>query len=215
MALVPGGSTQYVRVESFCLDVTEVTVDDYVACVKSGACSAVDASDHGPACNWTKEGRGKHPMNCVSFWEAEAHRRALGKRLPTTEQWEFAAGGGPEQRKFPRGDEPPKDQLCWSGAANGPAAQRKGTCPAGSMPGDVGRYGHLDLAGNVREWTATPIRAAPGVARAVSTVAEVGRAWSDTWAASQLVGGYHSGDDPSARADDRGFRCSSPLGREI
>lgn len=220
MAFVPGTETPGMSKDSFCLDITEVTVDAYAACVKSGKCDAKDAGSEfregeahrslpSKACNWGVQGRGDHPMNCVSLDWADAYCASIGKRLPATEEWETAARGGAEKRNFPWGAEPPTDHMCWSGTtAGGKRVRRKETCKVGSTPRDVGPYGHMDLGGNVREWTASYIREAPGVARSIPTASEVGRAWSDSYVGSQLIGGMYSGDDPTARSTDRGFRCA-------
>lgn len=141
-----------VTVQPFCLDRTEVTADAYAACVRAGQCTA-DHLTEAPLqihearyCNYGARGRGKHPINCVDWNESATYCRAQGKRLPTQEEWEWAARGGSEGRPFPWGNQPPRlgCTILESGAA---------TCPAGSNSQDVAPGGIHDLAGNVSEWT--------------------------------------------------------------
>src|SRR3569832_758584 len=79
------------------LDVTEVTVDAYRACVASGACSEPVT---GGACNWDVADRGNHPVNCVTWHQAMPYCSWAGERLPTEEEWDTAARGA-ERRAFP------------------------------------------------------------------------------------------------------------------
>jgi sulfatase modifying factor 1 len=144
-----------VTVQPFCLDVTEVTVASYAACVLAGGCSAhgtwtsyssttgIPWSSEG--CNYCVTGRGNHPMNCVDWNQAGDYCKAQGKRLPTEEEWEWAARGGTEGRTYPWGKAAPASasQLCWG----------DGTCPVGSFPKGDAPGGIHDLAGNVSEWT--------------------------------------------------------------
>jgi formylglycine-generating enzyme required for sulfatase activity len=153
MAFVKGGSYKMgflkneATVGDLCLDTTEVTAKEYGACVDAKKCndSWVNCA---PESTYKKEGKEDHPMVCVDFQQAVDYCTAQGKRLPTDEEWEWAARGGPEGRVFPWGNDEPSDQLCWSGKG-----ARKGTCSVKEHPGGASTQGLLGLAGNVFEWT--------------------------------------------------------------
>jgi len=122
MALVPGGTYRMgseagdsdeqpvheVEVARFCLDLTEVTVSDYAGCVSSGKCMPANT---GGSCNAGVAGRENHPINCVDWNQADAYCQAQGLRLPTEEEWEYAAKGGDEDRRYPWGAAPPGPTL--------------------------------------------------------------------------------------------------------
>lgn len=155
MAFIPGGAFQmgergdHVRVRNFCLDITEVTAAAYSHCVGQGMCS-----DEGSRCTYGATfgdpEKLDHPMNCVSHTQALAFCRARGKRLPSEEEWEWAARGGPLGRAFPWGDSAPDNQLCWSGKQT-----LNSTCPVGRFRDGNSAHGIADLAGNMYEWTSS------------------------------------------------------------
>ena len=155
MTLVAGGTFKMdlrkdpVTVGALCVDTTEVTASSYAACVKAGQCSA-DNLKCAPQATYEAEGKGDHPVVCVDFTQATSYCKAQSKRLPSDEEWEWAARGGAEGRMYPWGNKTPKDQVCWSGVQT-----RNGTCPVGSLAAGDNPQGIHDLAGNVFEWTTT------------------------------------------------------------
>jgi formylglycine-generating enzyme required for sulfatase activity len=137
-----------VKVASFSMDVTEVTLDAYARCVEAGACPP--AGKGHADCNASRNARGSEPVNCVTLAQAKAYCAWRKARLPTEEEWEYAARGK-QGREYPWGEGHPKDHACYDRKRQG---QR--TCEVGSRPGDRTPEGILDLGGNVAEWTTSP-----------------------------------------------------------
>lgn len=112
----------------------------------------------------TIDGKEDHPVVQVSWEDAVAYAEWAGKRLPTEAEWERAARGGLEGKRFIWGDEfrPDSKHMAntWQGtfpvkdiAEDGFA----GTSPIGSFPPNG--YGLYDMAGNVWEWCSDWYRA--------------------------------------------------------
>jgi formylglycine-generating enzyme required for sulfatase activity len=165
MVRLPGGTLggeHGGRVAPFCMDATEVTVRAYSACVRAGHCPPAPTTVQfdgitdelrakwNPKCHGARQDRLDHPINCIEWAQASTYCRAQGKRLPTEEEWEWAAQGGDQERTYPWGYRAPDAQLCWSGRE-----RRDSTCPVGSFPEGDARGGIHDLAGNVGEWTSS------------------------------------------------------------
>ena len=139
-----------VMVAAYCMDTTEVTTAAYVACVKSGKCTAADT---GGSCNADVAGYDNYPINCVNWEQATAYCTAQGQRLPTEEEWEYAARGT-DSRVYPWGNAEPAGQLCWNGQGNSLGkGNRNSTCAVASFPAGNSPFGLSDMSGNVEEWT--------------------------------------------------------------
>jgi formylglycine-generating enzyme required for sulfatase activity len=149
-------------IASFCMDRTEVTAGAYAACVRTGACPPpltheISAErprtiDRRAKCNYDAPGREAHPMNCVTWAEELSYCKAMGKRLPTADEWRWAAAAGSLNYRHPWGNEPTADdQICW---------RTKETCAVGTHPAGSTPTGITDLVGNVWEQTSTPGRGA-------------------------------------------------------
>jgi formylglycine-generating enzyme required for sulfatase activity len=83
-----------------------------------------------------------HPVVGVTWRDAKAYAEWKGMRLPTEAEWEYAARGGLEGKKFPDGDDLDSSTAnCWPSS---------GTEPVGIYPPNG--YGLHDMAGNVVEW---------------------------------------------------------------
>jgi formylglycine-generating enzyme len=218
-----------VGVAGFQLDRTEVTVEAYRACVQAGGCTVPDAfapekGNYHIFCNWNHpEGRADHPINCVDHAQAAAFCAWAGKRLPTEEEWEYAARGAADSRKYPWGNQPPTERHLNGCGAECPshltASRFPGgrplypasdgwpeTAPVGSFPAGASKQGVLDMAGNVWEWTASRYSTYDRMRTEAKWVLR-GGSWGggDAWT-ERTTNRFRL--DESSRAQFLGFRCA-------
>lgn len=198
MQHISGGRLGELPLLDFCLDRTEVTVDRYRACVDAGRCRAPARSRFG---TWRDPNRSAHPVTDVSWHDAVDYCEHAGKRLPTAEEWQWAAQGRDQERPYPWGTLPPTSDLACYGRAYG----RLGTCPAGEHELGASSDGVIDLAGNVWEWTATPFEG--NERRRVL----MGGSWRDD-DPDRLRTGKRQGQRARHQGDgDVGFRCAAAV----
>lgn len=155
-AVVNATPRHLATVRSFYIDITEVTLGDYMKCVNDSFCGSPMTSAQDGGCN---AGRplDSHPVNCVSGHDAGGYCASLGKRLPTEEEWDYAAFGG--VRTYPWGEDPPSARflnanVAWEDIPKwGLDSWNPGTAPVGSFPDGATPEGLLDMGGNLWEWT--------------------------------------------------------------
>lgn len=201
MVRIPGGSyqpfytlgaaKQPVRVAPYQLDPYPVSNAEYLSFVKArprwrkARVSPIFA-DKAYLRHWRDDlsfdpALAKSPVNHVSWFAAKAYCQAQGKRLPTVDQWEFAARAS---EKKPDASQDPafvSQILSWYGKPT------SATLPA------VGRrrnfYGVYDLHGLVWEWT-----------RDFNSIMITGESRADSGGVNRdlyCAGGATSGADPS------------------
>jgi len=136
-----------VQVAEFALGRTELTFDEWDACVADGGCNNYQPNDAG----W---GRGRRPVINVSWDDAQAYvswlSRKVGRgdnvahpyRLPSEAEWEYAARGG-TQSAFPWGED-------WDARLANGADSVGRTTEAASYPANP--TGFYDMIGNAWEW---------------------------------------------------------------
>jgi formylglycine-generating enzyme required for sulfatase activity len=200
-----------------------VTVATYRQCMKEARggtkCEAARGTAPSTLCNWEKTDRENHPINCVSWIQAKTFCKWADGYLPTEAQWEYAARGS-MGRKYPWGDTPPLNQLCWNGEGNGIGkGERSGTCVADSYSAGASPFGALNMAGNVWEWVADWY--APSYPTEGKTILEAPKDPNVSPESRHVIrgGGWYN-DDPSGvraanrsrvdrdRFSDVGFRCA-------
>ena len=147
-----------VVVKSFSMDKTEVTNAEYAAFVHE--------TNHKPPSSFAGDkpfvGGELLPVVNVSYDDAvefakwRSKRDGVTYRLPTEEEWEYAARGGDQGNLYPWGNS-------WvSGRAGTKDSGAAGPKPVGSYTEDKSRWGVLDMAGNVYEWTSSKASPYPG-----------------------------------------------------
>jgi formylglycine-generating enzyme len=138
-----------------------------------------------PGANWRHprgpgssiDGLDAHPVVQVSWDDAVAYAKWADKRLPTEAEWEFAARGGLDGKRYAWGDEAQPHGRHMANSFQGhfpdrPTAEdgHEGTAPVGSFPANG--YGLYDMAGNVWQWTADLYRADAFTSRASQGLCE-------------------------------------------
>jgi formylglycine-generating enzyme required for sulfatase activity/serine/threonine protein kinase len=146
-----------VTVQKFYMDRTEVTNAEYAEFVR-------DANYEVPS-HWVRgqplPGQEQWPVVNVSAQDAEAFaawrskRDRVTYRLPTEDEWEFAARNGGEFKNYPWGD-------TWQ--EKRAVVKEASPQPVGSYPDGKDRWGVVDLIGNAWEWTSSKASLYSGVA---------------------------------------------------
>ncbi len=133
-----------VEVLPFAIDALEVTHARWTPCASDGTCERLDDGEPGTPVT------GVTPESAARFCEF------AGGRLPTGDEWLFAAAGA-TGRRYPWGATGLVCRRAAFGLVAGPCAQgAAGPDSAGMRPDGATPEGVLDLAGNVAEWTAEP-----------------------------------------------------------
>lgn len=134
-----------VFVEAYYIDIYEVTNKDYEAFIK--------ATGHRTPSVWGNkstylDGKDKHPVTGVSWYDAVEYCKWKGKRLPTEAEWEKAARGE-DERIFSWGNDFSYDKANISTTPLEPGATKE----VDSYGEQKSPYGVYNMTGNVWEWT--------------------------------------------------------------
>ena len=135
-----------VKLSAFAMDVTPVTNRQFYWFLQ--------ATGYQPACperflqHWLNgapsPGKEDHPVVYVDLEDARAYARWAGKRLPTEEEWQWAAEG-PERLLYPWGNKM-RPGVCNDGSSGT-------TTPVTAFHEGRSPFGCYDMCGNVWHWT--------------------------------------------------------------
>jgi formylglycine-generating enzyme required for sulfatase activity len=222
MVLIPGGvfemgradGDEYespphlVTVKPFFMDKNEVTCGEYEKFVQFEAHRAPPGWSQGRC----PEGKSLLPVTGVSWNDAQAYAQWAHKRLPSEEEWEFAARGK-DHRVYAWGNE-------WKPLANAGESSSGKLIEVGSYAAGAGPFGTLDMMGNAWEWTSSPLRAYPGAKIKEESLPEVEqeklkviRGGSYQSNSKQATTTYRMGwpSEGASSYAQSGFRCASDL----
>lgn len=151
------------------------------------------------------------PVNCVSWYVAQAFCIWDHGRLPTEAEWSYVASGG-EERIYPwtREDITPDQEHATYYLTNGAF----GVTPVGSHPDGAGRWWHLDLAGNVAEWVWDGYETCYGTSSCENCGQTEGQPYKSWRGGSFLDDAYwiqvlaRSGSEGTSTSSAIGFRCA-------
>ena len=146
-----------VTVNSFLMDRNEITNEEYLAFVTETGYQPLPA-------HWVNgkpiSGQEKMPVRFVNMDDVNAFtawrskRDGITYRLPTEEEWEYAARNGSKGNLYPWGDKYDPKCAVLEDPSNEPKVVGTRSCPDD--------YGIKDLIGNVFEWTSSPPSLYPG-----------------------------------------------------
>ena len=189
--------THYTSVGDFFIDVNEVSNDDYYRFVK--------ATNHAVPPDWKngqpRPGTLKLPVVNVSWRDAKDYAEWSGKRLPTEEEWEYAA----------RGLSHP-DKKGWS------TSQSNLKESGNSAPLAVGSYqegrswcGAADMIGNVFEWVESSLTPYPKSTLRPDPRFKIYRGGAFDTSTEELLATNRYYTTPEKKQPNLGFRCAKSV----
>ncbi len=203
-----------VTLKPFLIDRTEVTNLAYQ--------KFIEAKNYPAPPDWKGKtfpaGQDQFPVTDVTWSDANAFAVWHKKRLPTEEEWEFAARGN-DQRTYSWGNEFAIGKANVKSNSN---PTQKNKIPVGSYKDAASPFGAVDMIGNVWEWTASSLKPYPN-GRAIESKGYKnlkvirGGAWMSE--SAQATTTYRRGW-PASRTDwnetppdysGTGFRCAQDV----
>ncbi len=190
-----------VNVGPFLIDKSEVTNEQYSQFVRQ--------TRHQPPSHWPKGqyqiGKATIPVVNVSWYDAKDYCEWSGKRLPTEEEWEFAARGK-DGRLYPYGGNQWKPRF-----SNAKEVGLEEPQPVGSYPDGASPFGVLDMAGNAAEWTASDYKPYPNSLASPQEGNKIIRGGGFRVLAKEQTATDRFFDRPNVMYDFIGFRCAKSV----
>jgi len=188
-----------ITVDTFWIDQTEVTNEQYERCVADGICRQPKSFDN------DLDGD-RNPVVGVDWYDASVYCEWAGARLPTEAEWEYTAKGS-DSNIYPWGNESPTCDLlnyCSSSCC------LESTAIVGSYSPDGDSWvGVSDMAGNVWEWVdGQPIYQDddPMTSSDEEVNALRGGGWTNDADGVRSASSYFT--SPNFLSDALGFRCA-------
>jgi formylglycine-generating enzyme required for sulfatase activity len=221
-----------VHLSSFYMDKYEVTVAQYALFLNSlgtydDACQEIDCAWPRGIIGYTSylievseddtlhyeamAGFENYPINHVSWYGADAYCQAMGARLPTEAEWEYAARGE-DGRIYPWGNDPP-DQT----RAVFFSLTYDDLKPVDALPDGASPFGVYGLAGSMWEWVSdwydpiyyqiSPTENPQGPEESDGKVSR-GGAWPNNNQADRIRSTNRNWREAAFFSPDLGFRCA-------
>ena len=190
-----------IRVESFFIDKTEVSNEDYYGFVK--------ATGHTPPADWKngqpRPGTAKLPVVNVSWKDAKDYAEWAGKRLPTEVEWEYAARGmaGPWKRDWSTLQSNLKESGHGQPVAVGSYQEGRSWC------------GAADMIGNVFEWVGSDLTPYPKSSLRPDPRFKIYRGGAFDTSTEELLTTNRYFDTPDKKRLNLGFRCAKDVQRNF
>jgi len=170
----------------------------------------------GTHATWTAAatgGRENFPINCVNWYESYAFCIWDGGFLPSEAEWEYAAAGGSEQRQYPWGTTAPGNTNQYAIYGSYYTGNTTGLAPVGTAAMGAGRWGQLDLAGEIWEWNLdwknTYVNPCTDCVSVTKASYRIVRGDNFGGSVNNLVPTVRGGDiAPEGRDSNFGFRCA-------
>ena len=181
--------------DAFFMDAFEVTVGLFKKFLKSSGYKPAEPIDWNKVYKYSPTD--KHPMIYVTWHDATAYAKWVGKRLPTEKEWEYAARGGLIKKEYVWGDDEAvaRDYANYDGIGGRDKWQY--SAPVGSFKSNG--YGLYDIGGNVWEWCQDRYDSDK-----TSRILRGGSWYGNT---VSLRAAFRFGNGPSNAGISYGFRC--------
>ncbi len=221
-----------VQINAFYMDKYEVSVSQYAIFLNAlgtynDACHSIDCAWPRGLIGYTSylleieeddnrryeamAGFEDYPINHVSWFGADAYCQAMGARLPTEAEWEYAARGD-DGRTYPWGNEPP-DQT----RAVFQSLTYDDMRPVDALPDGASPFGIFGMAGSMWEWVSdwydptyyenSPTNNPQGPDDGEGKVSR-GGAWPNNNQADRIRATNRNWLEAAFFSPDLGFRCA-------